>query len=53
MGHISIWPMLIIIYWEITKMLQRKTQKLIDPIKEDGLEIDIEKMKYHIVSNQV
>jgi hypothetical protein len=44
MGQISLWLMMIMmwIYWEITQILQRKTQTLIDASKEVGLQVSAE-----------
>jgi hypothetical protein len=51
MGHISFWLMLMMwIYWEITLILLKNTETLIDGSKEVGLEINIEKTKYMLLS---
>jgi hypothetical protein len=53
MGHISFWLMLMMkIYWEITDITEKNKETLLHASKEVGLEINIEKTKYTLLSRQ-
>jgi hypothetical protein len=53
MGHISFWPMLMmLIFWEKTDTIQKNTTALLDAGKEAGLEVNSEKTKYMLMSGK-
>jgi hypothetical protein len=52
MGHISFWPMLMmLIFWEKTDTIQKSTEALLDAGKEVGLEVNSEKTTYMLMSH--
>jgi hypothetical protein len=53
MGHISFWLTLMMwIYWEITDTRKKNTETLIDASKKVGLEINVEKTRCMLLSQQ-
>jgi hypothetical protein len=54
MGHISFWPMLMmLIFWEKTQdTIQKNTEAVLDASKEVGLEVNSKKTKYMLLSRK-
>jgi hypothetical protein len=51
MGHISFWPMLMTIFWGGNiDTIQKNTEAVLDASKKVGLEVNLEKTKYMLVS---
>jgi hypothetical protein len=51
MEHISFWPMLMTIFWgENIDTIQKNTEAVLDASKKVGLEVNLEKTKYMLVS---
>jgi hypothetical protein len=52
MGRPSFWPVvMILMLWEKTLIPKRKTQALLDPIKEVGLDVNPKKTKFVLMSH--
>jgi hypothetical protein len=53
MGHISFWPMMMmLIFWEKTDTIQKNKEALLDAGKEVGLEVKSEKTKYMLMTHK-